>query len=226
MTVRLFTLIQSELLKQGLNEFVDKDGNLIYFDDDKQFTNKILMYDDDVSTIIDDLFNGLSLSNSENDKHFKKVFVYRFLNRNINRQTKEDFQFQLLSTFLSQQNYINAVYNDLEKYISQQSDSKQTNNQNNTQTNTSVSNNDSRSAYANLPQSNVNLDVDNTNMNTADDNTVSRSKQSSENTNKNETTGDNTTVSNQYKLDELVKSSSLFKNILDVFDVNCFMQIF
>lgn len=226
MTVRLFTLIQSELIKKGLNEVVDENGNLIYFDDDKQFTNKILMYDDEVSKIIDDLFNGLSLSNIENDYHFKKVFVYHFLNRRINRQTKEAFQFQLLSTFLSQENYINAVYNDLDKYISQQSDNKQTNNQNNTQTATSVSNNDSRSAYANLPQSNVNLDVDNTNMNTADDNTVSRSKQSSENTNKNETTGDNTTVSNQFKLDELVKSSSLFKNILDVFDVNCFMQIF
>ena len=226
MTTRLFNIIQSELINNGVDEFVDENGKLIFFDNDKQITRKILLFDNDVQRVVNELMLGIELENPEYDMHFKKAFVYRFINRRINRQTKEDFQFQLLTTFLSQQNYINAVYNDLEKYISQQSDSKQTNNQKNTQTNTSVSNNDSRSAYANLPQSNVNLDVDNTNMNTADDNTVSRSKQSSENTNTNNTSGDNSSVSNQYKLDELVKSSSLFKNILDVFDVNCFMQIF
>ena len=226
MTTRLFTIIQSELMKKGLNEVVDDDGKLIYFDNDKQFTRKILMYDDDVANIIDELFTGVSLDKRENDLHFKKAFVYRFLNRRINRQTKEAFEFQLLSTFLSQKNYINTVFNDLEKYINQQSDSEQKNKQDNTQTNKSVSNNDSRSAYANLPQSNVNLNVDDTNMETADDNTVSRSKQASENTTTNNTSGDNSSLSMQYSLDELVKSSSLITGILDQFDVNCFMQIF
>lgn len=213
-------------MKKGLNEVVDDDGKLIYFDNDKQFTRKILMYDDDVANIIDELFTGVSLDKRENDLHFKKAFVYRFLNRRINRQTKEAFEFQLLSTFLSQKNYINTVFNDLEKYINQQSDSEQKNKQDNTQTNKSVSNNDSRSAYANLPQSNVNLNVDDTNMETADDNTVSRSKQASENTTTNNTSGDNSSLSMQYSLDELVKSSSLITGILDQFDVNCFMQIF
>ena len=226
MTTRLFTIIQSELMKKGLNEVVDNEGKLIYFDNDKQFTRKILMYDDDVSNIIDELFTGVSLDNRENDLHFKKAFVYRFLNRRINRQTKEAFEFQLLSTFLSQKNYINTVFNDLERYINHQSESEQTNNQDNTQTNTSVSSNDSRSAYANLPQSNVNLNVDDTNMETADDNTVSRSKQASENNTTNKTNGDNSSVSTQYSLDELVKSSNLISGILDQFDVNCFMQIF
>ena len=213
-------------MKKGLNEVVDDEGKLIYFDNDKQFTRKILMYDDDVANIIDELFTGVSLDKRENDLHFKKAFVYRFLNRRINRQTKEAFEFQLLSTFLSQKNYINTVFNDLEKYINQQSESEQTNNQNNTQTNTSISSNDSRSAYANLPQSNVNLNVDDTKMETADDNTVSRSKQASENTTTNKTNGDNGSISTKYSLDELVKSSSLITGILDQFDVNCFMQIF
>ena len=226
MTTRLFNIIQSELMKKGLNEVVDDEGKLIYFDNDKQFTRKILMYDDDVANIIDELFTGVSLDKRENDLHFKKAFVYRFLNRRINRQTKEAFEFQLLSTFLSQKNYINTVFNDLEKYINQQSESEQTNNQNNTQTNTSISSNDSRSAYANLPQSNVNLNVDDTKMETADDNTVSRSKQASENTTTNKTNGDNGSISTKYSLDELVKSSSLITGILDQFDVNCFMQIF
>ena len=226
MTVRLFTLIQSELQKKGFNELVDNDGNLIYFDDEKQFTRKILMYDDDVSNIVDELFTGVSLAKRENDINFKKAFVYRFLNRRINRQTKEAFQYEILATFLTQQNYINAIYNDLEKYILKQSESEQSNNQKNMQTNTSVSSNDSRSAYANLPQSNVNLNLNDDNMETADDNTVSKSKQASENTTSNNTSGDNSSVSSQYSLDELVKSSSLITSILDQFDVNCFMQIF
>ena len=226
MTTRLFTIIQSELFKKGLNEIVDDDGNLIYFDNDKQITTKILKYDEDVAEIVNELFSEQTLNDPVFDEHFKKAFVYRFLNRRINRQTKEAFQFQLLSTFLSKQNYLNTVFEDLDKYINKQSDSKQVNNQNSEQKNTSVSSNDSRSAYANLPQSNINLDVNNTNLDTADDNTVSRSKQTTENNNTDNSNGVNTSVSNQYSLDELIKSSSLIKNILDEFDVNCFMQIF
>ena len=158
--------------------------------------------------------------------HFKKAFVYKFINRRINRQTVEAFQFELFSTFLTQQNYINTIYADLEKYILKQSEAEQTNNQNNKQTNTTVSSNDSRSAYANLPQSNLNLDVDNTNMETADDNTVSRSKQATENSNENNTSGNSNDSSKQYSLDELIKSKDLLKNVFDMFDVNCFMQIF
>ena len=52
MTARLFSIIQSELFKKGLNEIVDDDGKLIYFDNDKQFTTKILKYDEDVAEIV------------------------------------------------------------------------------------------------------------------------------------------------------------------------------
>lgn len=226
MTTRLFNIIQSELINSGVDEFVDENGKLIFFENDKQITRKILLFDNDVQKVVNELMLGIELENPVHDMHFKKAFVYKFINRRINRQTVEAFQFELFSTFLTQQDYINTVYTDLEKYILKQSEGEQTNNQNNTQTNTSVSSNDSRSAYANLPQSNLNLDVDNTNMETADDNTVSRNKQTSENNNENNTSGNSSDSSKQYALDELIKSKDLLKNVFDMFDVNCFMQIF
>ena len=226
MTTRLFNIIQSELINNGVDEFIDENGKIIFFENDKQITRKILLFDNDVQKVVNELMIGIELENPEHDMHFKKSFVYRFINRRINRQTLEEFQFELFSTFLTQQDYINTIYADLEKYILKQSEGEQTNNQNNTQTSKSVSSNDSRSAYANLPQSNLNLDVDNTNMETADDNTVSRSKQATDNTNENNTSGNSNDSSKQYALDELIKSKDLLKNVFDMFDVNCFMQIF
>src|SRR5699024_11792863 len=58
------------------------------------------------------------------DFHFKKAFFYRFVNRQINRQTIESFRFELISTFLTYQEHINKVYEDLEKYIQGVSESK------------------------------------------------------------------------------------------------------
>ena len=60
-TTTLFKLIQSELLKKGLNEFVDEDGNLIFFESEYQFTSKILSYDEDIKHIVNDLFSNHQL---------------------------------------------------------------------------------------------------------------------------------------------------------------------
>lgn len=226
MTTTLYKIIQSELINNGYDEFVDENGDLIFFDNNKQITRKILLFDNDVQRVVNDLMIGIELENPVHDMNFKKTFIYRFLNRKINRQTVEAFQFELLATFLSKQDYINAIYEDIEKFILQENSSNQTSNQNNEQQTNSNNLNDSRSAYANLPQSEVNLDVDNTTISTADDNTVSRNKQVSQQTSNNTTNGETLNKSNQYKLDELIKSSNLLSNILDEFDIKCFMQIF
>ena len=226
MTTTLYKIIKSELINNGYDEFVDENGDLIFFDNNKQFTRKILLFDNDVQRVVNDLMIGIELENPGHDMHFKKTFVYRFLNRKINRQTVDAFQYELLATFLSKQDYINAIYEDVEKFILQENSSNQTSNQNNEQETNSNNLNDSRSAYANLPQSEVNLDVDNTTISTADDNTVSRNKQVSQQTSNNKTNGETLNKSNQYKLDELIKSSNLLSNILDEFDLKCFMQIF
>src|SRR5699024_12361872 len=81
--------------------------------------SKIMSYDEEIKKIVNHLFNGYGLEKEEHDTHFKKMFFYRFINREINRQTVESFMFELMSTFMINQGHINRVYNDLEKYILQ-----------------------------------------------------------------------------------------------------------
>lgn len=224
-TTTLFNYFQSELIKKGFNEFIDNDGNLVFFEKEHQFTSKILSYDNDVSEIVNELFNGATLDDPIHDKHFKKSFLYRFINRQINRQTIESFKMELLSVFMSNQTYINMVYKDLDKYIQQKnistSENEQVNNQNNTGTTTS----DNRSAFADLPQSTANLDVNNTVMQYPSDNTISRNKQTNQQQTDGSTTNETNAENRSYQLDELLKSNGVLENILNIFDIKCFLQV-
>lgn len=210
-TTTLYKYVESELFKMSHDqEIVDSQGNLVFFDDDFQVMTKIMTYDDDVTYIIDELFKNVELNELVHDFHFKKAFFYRFVNRQINRQTIESFRFELISTFLTYQEHINKVYEDLEKYIQGVSESKtisdthsddsseqnsksnstqkdtqenenktnDTSEQKNNQNTTGHTTTDNRNAQSSLPQSNVQLDVNNTIMKTADSNDISRNKQS------------------------------------------------
>lgn len=225
MTTTLFNVIRSELIKKGLNEFVDDEGNLILFNEEYQFMKKILSYDEDISEIVDNLFSGLSLKDPDHDLHFKKTFIYRFINRRINRQTIESFKLELLSVFMTHQDYINRVYLDMEKYVTQTSTSESQNKQTNNQLTDGTTTSDNRSAYADLPQSTVNLDVNSTVMQYPSDNTISRNKQVSRQETNGETFGKNVSESKVYRLDELFKANGILENILNIFDVKCFMQV-
>lgn len=216
-TITLFDYIQSELIEQGFDEFVNDAGELVLFDDDYQFTTKIMKYDEDVQKIVDWLFNGLSLKHREHDEHFKKMFLYRFVNRQINRQTIEAFKLELMNTFITNELHLNQLYADAEKYITNTSTMKQKNKQMNEGTTTS----DNRQAFGELPQNNINIDVDDTVLTGASDNTISRNKQS----NNQLSDGETTSESKSYQLDQLLQSSTLFENVMNIFDQRCFLQI-
>lgn len=224
MTTTLFNILKSELQNKGFDEFIDPDGNLVLFDPDHQFMTKILNYDDDVAEIVDHLFNGVSLDKPEHDINFKKSFVFRFLNRKINRQTVESFKAELSLTFMMNQGLINSAYNDLEKYITQSTINESTNKQTNEQTNQAETTTDNRQAYAQLPQDNVQLDVDSTVMDHANDNTISRNKQSNNQTNQDKANGKSRSENKTYQLDILVQGNGLMEQILNQFDIKCFSQ--
>lgn len=223
-TTTLFNVIRSELIKQGHDEFVDSQGNLVLFDPDHQFMQKILNYDEDVSDIVDHLFNGVSIEKREYDQHFKKSFLFLFLNRQINRQTIEAFKVELSLTFMMHQSFITSVYTDLDKYIHQSSINQSSSKQMNKQDNEGTTTTDNRQAFANLPQNNVQLDVDNTVMDSASDNTISRNKQTNKQTNDGETTNESKTENKTYQFDELFKSNGLLEQVLNEFDKKCFLQ--
>lgn len=225
MTTTLFNIIRSELIKKGYNEFVNDDGELIFFSDDYQFMTKIMKYDEDVEEIVNYLFSGQSLNNPEIDTHFKKGFLYRFVNRRINRQTVEAFKLEMLSTFLTNEDYINRIYNDLDSYLTRKQLSDNRNKQVNKQENKGTTVTDNRSAFADLPQSTANLDVDSSVMNYATDNTISKNKQVNSQETDGKTVGENSGVSRSYELDELFKTNGLLEQIYNTFDKKCFLQV-
>ena len=212
-TTTLYKIVQSELYALGHNnEIVDKEGNLVFFDNKFQVMSKIMSYDTDIENIVDRLFNYMKLNNTIHDQHFKKTFFFRFINREINRQTVESFMLELTATFLQNQDYINRVYTDMEKYILGYSETNDKNNQdsNDLKTSNSKSNSsnnsettstgntttDNRQARSDLPQNSVNLDVNNTVMRSANENDISRNKQNNNQTNTDEQTSVNETENN------------------------------
>ena len=255
-TTTLYKIVQSELINSGHNEFFDKDNRLVLFDNEHQFIRKIMTYDNDIENIVDNLFNNMKLNNLIHDHHFKKTFFFRFINREINRQTIESFMLELTATFLQQQDYINRIYADMEKYILGYSETNQDNNEdsNDLKTSTSKSNSsnisestrtgnttsDNRQARSDLPQSNINLDVNNTIMRSANENDISRNKQNNtqndkdeqtsinENENKDQSESHSSGVSNSisktYQLDQLFKTNNVLERIMNEFDKKCFLQ--
>jgi len=224
-TTTIYKYIQSELIKNGKSEmtvpddskYFDPPLDFIWFDDDLQFTTKILKYDEDIEEIVNQLFAGLSLKNKEHDHHFKKTFINRFTDRQINRQTIESFQMQLVATFLSYEDYINTIYEDMEKFITQTT----TNKQNNNQSTDGQSTSDNRSAFQDLPQSSTNLDLNDTTMDHATDNTISRNKEVNNQVVDVQTTGEN----KSYNFDELAKVGGVLEKIYNEFDRKCFLQV-
>lgn len=208
-TATIYDLLESEIMKTGMNEYVDENGKLIFFDSEYSIMSKILAYEDDIYQLITKkFFIGQGLEDVEKDKKFKKAFLHRFLHREINRQTIEAFATQVVYTFMANEDFINRIYSDLEQYLL----GKTTSNQESSNTSTT----DNRSAFSQLPQNNVHLDVDSTVMTTANDNTISRNKQATTQNQQNE--------NSQYKLDELYKINGLIDMILDKFDIKCFLQ--
>lgn len=209
-TTSLFELIQSELIISGKNEFINK-GKLTFFDDKYAFIKKIIDYDKDVQEIVDkQIFRGYKISDSLNgDLLFKKTFVNRFMNREIARQTKEDFSSQVIQTSLVLDKYLSLIYGDLDKYIKNTNTSRGSSGKNGIT--------DNRSADAELPQTEVNIDVDKTVLYYADKNNIARSKYKDDENNEN--------TSNSFDLDSVIKTLDMYELVFIEFDKKCFLQI-
>ena len=209
--------------KRGYDEYVDNEGDLKIFDKDHQILGKILNYDNEIDVIVNELFSDLKLNHPEYDRHFKKMFTYRFLNREINRQTIEAFQVELMYVFMSNQTYINRVYEDLERFLSRESQTEQTNEQTNNQNTVSdgteentqntigqtktKGNSTNHSANATLPQSNTAINLDNDTLTGADDYRKEKSKYDNQTDNTNEVTGGRTSK-NTGKTDSKTEGSN------------------
>lgn len=274
-TTTLNEILNSELQHKGFNEFIN-NGDLTYTDSHYQFIQKILYYDEDVQNIVTQkFFKGFRFNNERVDKYFKEAFVSRFLDREINRQTVEGFATQVLHTTITHEDYIYTVFNseEMEKYIqnhiysfneenakqtqleTQNQTSNETYNEKQNQNNSSEtknngsSNTSNREANATLPQSDINLNVDDDVLNFADDNTITRNKNNSNDTsnvkgqqdantdserngkqdqerNQNQDTNTvNNGLTKNYMIDNVDKLYDMRERIMNEFDKKCFLQI-
>jgi len=215
-TITLYDYIASELQQRGHSEFVNDQGEWVAFDKKHQFIQKIMHYDEDVAEIVDELFLGSRLDDQQQDDHFKRLFILNFMERSIAFQSVEIFASKLSFVFLANQSFINTVLTNADDYITM----TQKNNQSSSEENESTNVTDNRQAFADLPQSEVNLDLDDDTMDYATDNTVSKNKQGNTGSSQQENQGETKT----YQLDNLIKSQGLLQPIFQQIDQRCFLQ--
>lgn len=257
-TTTIMDILKGELQKRGFNEFVN-DGNLTFNDKSYAFIQKILRFDEDVKEIVDDvIFQGFRFNDERIDRYFKQSFVTRFLDREINRQTVEAFGTQVLHYTIIREDYIFTVFgSELYKYLENHVDfnSDEIQNQINEETKDDTQNetykddttsngtnvSDDREATTSLPQSEININVDNDVLDYADTNTISKNKTNSnddenrtgnrDTTGNTKTNGTQDTTSNQkslsktYLLENLDKIYTMRERLYNDYDKKCFLQI-
>lgn len=257
-TTTLMEIIQSELQNAGFNEFVN-DGNLTLYNQYFQFIQKVLRFDDDVKKIVDDtFFKGFRFNDERIDRYFKQAFTTRFLDREINRQTVEAFASLVLYECIIREDYIYTVFGDeLYKYLENHVDfnSDEIQNQINEETKDDTSNetydnnsktngssvSDDREATSTLPQSEMNMNVDNDILTFADDNTITKNKTTNEDETDNnsqrdttgnsktngtqDTTGNQNSLQKTYLMENLEKLYSIRERLINDFDKKCFLHI-
>lgn len=273
-TTTMNEFITSELKRQGLSEFVN-DGKLTFNNPEYAFIQKILFYDEDVQKIVDDkIFKGFKFKDDATDKSFKEVFVSRFLDREISRQTIEAFASQVLYVTLTHQEYIYTIFSsELEKYLQQHvtnhsedegnEDEKQNHNQTSKENENSTGNekqkhdqnvqgdsyDQHREAQATLPQTEVNINVDNDELEFADTNTIYKDKnnnnqdtkgnQTTDTTDDSERTGEqkqdsdrnldtnskHSEITKSYYIQNLQQIYDLKTRVFEDYDRHCFLQI-
>lgn len=212
-TTTLYEIIRSEWLNKGNNEFVN-NGRLTFYDRDYNIMDKIIVFDKDVEEIVNHMFfRNVSLDSPSSDKLFKRTWLERFMEREIMYQTVETFASKNVYTFLTYQTFLNKYYDELDMYLNGEYE-------NFTQgTTDNITQSDTRFLSSSLPQNEINLNVDNTELAYGDTNNLTRQKNDSNNISNTDNKGKN------LNLDNLLKIHNLLEPIYDQFDSKCFLQV-
>lgn len=203
----LMYIIQSELINTkpfGHSEFLGGVSNhqSVAFDDRYAFIKKVLNYDDDVKKIVNlKFFGSITLENEEHDNYFKRAWINRFLNDCPKFQTLE-----LFANKVAHVTHVNYVF--LTEYYANIADYMQglTSNKGDTIT-------DNRVADATLPQTEVNIDVEDTILQYADANNISKNKVRQDND------------ARSFNIDNFLKARNALNIVFDEYDAKCFLQV-
>lgn len=214
-TSSLYYIICSELINNGYNEFITPNRNqLTYYDKNARVISQINMYEKDeiIKACQNTIFYGLSFLNNYR-KRFEKEFINHFLIRNIKYQTYEVARLQLVSFVFENLELIESIYNAENLLLgkSQMTSTGKT---------TSETTNKNNSLYADLPQDNINMNVNNDTLDYASNNSINKSKSNG--------TSDSNNVSNSqsYNIDNLTKLYMFKAQLFNDLDKRLFSQLF
>lgn len=206
-TSRLYDVITAELDRHSA-EIYRSNNQLIF--NQNNLMRKTLEYKDPyfIKMLQETLFYGAS--NINNRERFEREFLQRFINRVIKYQTVDLFSTYLASFLSEYQELINYCYDNYDKLVLGQVDTVSNNN--------STSTNKSNSIYSNLPQNQINMDLNIDTLDYADDNTITKSRGTNSGTDK--------STSSAYDIDALSKISALKEQIFRDMDSLLFSQIY
>jgi hypothetical protein len=230
-TTTLFEYIQSELQRKGHNEFFDKtsnlqkDMNLTFYEDDYAFIKKVMLYDDDVKPIVEYLFRGESLSDQTLNDEFKKAFANRFLNRQIGRQTIEDFSSQLAFTFNTLKRSLEVYYENYKDFMTGGQTTERTLTGSKDTTGMNNSTTQDREAFSSLPQNDINIDITNNVLQYADTNDVGFHKTSADSKQDETNQEKEVTQLNKFDIEQFLLNNTVLLDIFDIIDKKCFLQV-
>lgn len=212
-TTTLSEIIRSELIRRGFSDFENKNkSRVIFYDDNGPFIKKCMNYDKDVDDIVTiKFFINNRLNNIEYDKKFKKLWLNRFLSHEIGFQTMERFASENTMCFLKLEDQIFNYYENFNKYLTGDTDT--------TSSGTDIKNSEMRNLESTLPQSEINLNVDDDILNYGDSNTLQKTKDDGVTTNK--------SITNNFAINNLEQAIKLdyMQKILNKFEKKCFLKI-
>ena len=206
-TSRLYDIIYGELERHRAEIY--RSNNQIIFNQ-ANLMRKTLEYKDPnfIKMLEDNLFFGTSAINQR--ERFEREFLQRFINRVIKYQTFDLFSTYLASFISEYQELINYTYDKYDVLVTGQVETVSNNN--------STATNKSNSIYSNLPQNQVNMNLDIDTLDYADDNTISKSRATN--------SGTDRSTSSAYDIDALSKISALKEGIFKDMDRLLFSQIY
>ena len=206
-TSRLYDIIYAELDRHRVEIY--RSNNQIIFNQ-ANLMRKTLEYKDPyfIKMLQETLFFGTSNINQR--QRFEREFLQRFINRVIKFQTVDLFSTYLASFISEYQELINYTYDKYDLLVTAQVETVSNNN--------STSTNKSNSIYSNLPQNQINMNLDIDTLDYADDNTISKSRATN--------SGTDRSTSSAYDIEALSKISALKEQIFKDMDNLLFSQIY
>lgn len=206
-TTRLYDIIYGELDRHRVEIY--RSNNQIIFNQ-ANLMRKTLEYKDPnfIKMLQETLFYGTSNINQR--ERFEREFLQRFINRVIKYQTVDLFSTYLASFVSEYQELINYTYDKYDMLVTAQVETVSNNN--------STSTNKTNSIYSNLPQNQINMNLDIDTLDYADDNTISKSRSTN--------SGTDRSTSSAYDIDALNKLSALKEQIFKDMDSLLFSQIY